>query len=93
MLHPEFLPVNLNEELRRQVSCLLSLKEESRALTQDELEDLWFTMHFAEKLNDHRAIGSCLEVLQSHMDSAMRMGVLIKGMVFDEALMMRVANN
>lgn len=50
-------------------------------------------MHFAEKLNEHKAIGACLEVLQSHMESALSTGVPLKGMVFDEALLIRVANS
>ena len=29
----------------------------------DEVEDLWSALRFAEKLNDHRAIGICLDAV------------------------------
>jgi len=40
------------EENRRQISCLMSLKEESRYMTFDEVEDAWHTLQTAEKLGD-----------------------------------------
>ncbi len=49
---PVYLPISPSEELRRQISCILSLKEENRLLTLDELEDLWYTLNFADKLVD-----------------------------------------
>jgi hypothetical protein len=41
----------------------MSLKEENRSLTRDELEDLWHTISFAERINDQRGLGVCLEVI------------------------------
>jgi hypothetical protein len=41
---PVYLPMSSNEELRRQISCLLTLKEEGRSLTTDEIEDLIYTL-------------------------------------------------
>jgi hypothetical protein len=58
-----YLPLSNSEELRRQISCLLSAKEENRSLTKDEFEDLWHTLGFGEKINDQRSIGVCLEVI------------------------------
>ena len=46
---PVYLPMSSTEELRRQISCLLTLKEEGRSLTSDEIEDLLYTLQFAEK--------------------------------------------
>ena len=54
---------SLQEELRRQVSCVVSMRDEGRILTMDEVEDLWSALRFAEKLNDHRAIGICLDAV------------------------------
>ena len=62
---PVYLPMSSTEELRRQISCLLTLKEEGRSLTSDEIEDLIYTLQFAEKLNDQKAIGLCLEIIVS----------------------------
>lgn len=41
---PVYLPMSSTEELRRQISCLLTLKEEGRSLTSDEIEDLIYTL-------------------------------------------------
>lgn len=60
---PVYLPLSTSEELRRQISCIMSMKEDNRALTLDELEDLWHTLSISEKLNDQKAISFCLEVV------------------------------
>jgi hypothetical protein len=62
------MPLSNSEELRRQISCLLSVKEENRSLTKDEFEDLWHTICFAEKINDQRSIGVCLEVIMQQLN-------------------------
>ena len=54
-----------SEEIRRQLSCILSIKEESRILTLDEAEDVVCTMDFAEKIKDFRSMSICLELLNS----------------------------
>ena len=54
-----------SEELRRQLSCILSIKEENRFLALDEVEDVVCTMDFAEKIRDHRSLSACLELLNS----------------------------
>jgi len=41
---PVYLPLPSSEELRRQISCIMSLREDNRSLTLDELEDLWHTL-------------------------------------------------
>ena len=41
----------------------MSMKEDNRALTLDELEDIWHTLSISEKLNDQKAISVCLEVI------------------------------
>ena len=38
---PIYMPMSTSEELRRQISCLISIKDEDRPLTLDELEDAW----------------------------------------------------
>ena len=52
-----------SEELRRQLSCVLSIRDEGRQLTPDEVEDTLQTMDFAEKMSDFRAVNTCLEIL------------------------------
>lgn len=47
---PQYIPLSKSEELRRQVSCILSLKEEERPLTHDEIEDVFYTLQVAESL-------------------------------------------
>lgn len=64
LCRPEYQPVPSSEELRRQISCVLSIKEENRVMQVDELEDLWYTLNFAEKLNDQRSISVCLDMIQ-----------------------------
>jgi len=33
----------------------MSIKEEDRPLTMDELEDAWYTLQYAEKVHDARS--------------------------------------
>jgi hypothetical protein len=68
---PVYLPLPSSEELRRQISCIMSLREDNRSLTLDELEDLWHTLSVSQKLNDQKAIGVCLEVI--NMQLSLRM--------------------
>jgi hypothetical protein len=51
-----------SEELRRQLSCVLSIRDEGRQLTPDEVEDTLQTMDFADKMSDFRAVNTCLEI-------------------------------
>ena len=62
---PEYIPMSTSEEIRRQLSCILSIKDENRGLTLDEAEDVVCTMEFAEKIKDYRSLRSCLELLNS----------------------------
>ena len=65
---PLYQSLSPTEELRRQLSCLLSLRDEGRLLwTTDEIEDLWHTLQFAEKLNDAKGINTCLEMLAAQI--------------------------
>ena len=57
--------MSTSEEIRRQLSCILSIKDENRGLTLDEAEDVVCTMEFAEKIKDYRSLRSCLELLNS----------------------------
>jgi hypothetical protein len=42
------------------------LKEEDRALTIDELEDAFYTLQYAEKVGDYKAVNTCLEIINSY---------------------------
>lgn len=64
---PIFIQFTQSEELRRKLSCVLSIKEESRQLTPDEVEDTLHTMDFAEKMSDFRAVSTCLEMIVKHL--------------------------
>lgn len=63
------MPLQQSEELRRQLSCLMSIKEEDRYLTVDEFEDAWHTLSFAEKVNDQRSLNTCLDILNSQVNN------------------------
>jgi hypothetical protein len=56
-----------SEELRRQLSCVLSIRDEDRQLTPDEVEDTLQTMDFAEKMSDFRAVNTCLEIFTTEL--------------------------
>ncbi|CDW88620.1 UNKNOWN [Stylonychia lemnae] len=66
---PVFIPLQQTEELRRQISCLMSIKDEDRYLTPDEFEDAWSTLQFAEKINDQRSLNICLELLNHQVNN------------------------
>jgi ABC-type phosphate transport system auxiliary subunit len=55
--------MSMQEELRRQISCLRSIKDEERPLTLDELEDAWYILQFAEKVHDSRSQSICLDLI------------------------------
>lgn len=57
------LSISTAEELRRQISCMISMKDENKQLVKDEIEDVWHILLFAERLNDHKAIAHCLELI------------------------------
>ena len=60
---PCYVPMSTSEELRRQTSCLRSIKDEERILTLDELEDAWYILQFAEKVHDSRSQNLCLDLI------------------------------
>eukprot|EP00347_Sterkiella_histriomuscorum_P004034 403361997 len=66
---PQYIPLQQSEELRRQISCLMSVKEEDRYLTVDEFEDAWHTLTFAEKVNDQRSLNICLDVINQQINN------------------------
>ena len=45
------------------LSCILSMKEEARALTTDEVEDVAWVMDFAANLKEYRSLSACLDLL------------------------------
>lgn len=47
----------------------MSIKDEERYLTSDELEDAWHTLQFAEKVNDQRSINMCLEIINAQVNN------------------------
>jgi len=55
--------MSVSEELRRQISCLLSIRDEERPLTIDELEDAWHILQYAEKIRDARSQNTCLDLI------------------------------
>lgn len=48
----------------------MSMRDENEraALTSDEIEDIQYTLKMAEKLNDQRGIGVCLETLLKDLE-------------------------
>ena len=54
-----------SEETRRMLSCILSIKEEARQITIDEVEDVAWTMNHAARLNDYRSLSACLDLLNT----------------------------
>ena len=62
---------------------MLSLKEEARAFSLDETEDLWHTLSFAEMLGDQKALGIVLEALATqeslpNLDEALLQRIQLK---------------
>lgn len=47
---------------------MLSIKDELRRLTPDEVEDTLHTMDFAEKVSEFRALNTCLDLLYKDLD-------------------------
>ena len=43
----------------------MSIKDEERPLTIDELEDAWYVLQYAEKVHDVRSQNICLEVINT----------------------------
>ena len=78
-----------SEELRRQTSCLLSMKDEGRPLCIDEVEDAIHTLMYAEKVGDVKAQNICLELI--HSSVPMQILNLVKN-VFDLDTLKRIAS-
>ena len=68
LCRPEYLPLSSSEEIRRQISCIMSLREDNRSLTLDEIEDVWYTLSFAEKLSDNKSMSTCLDLLNHQLN-------------------------
>ena len=62
---PHYKPLSVEEEARRQVSCLLSKLEEAKMLFKEEIEDVFATVASCLRLADLKAISVCLELLAS----------------------------
>lgn len=62
---PFFVKMSVSEETRRMLSCILSIKEEARMLTIDEVEDVAWTMEYATNNFDYRSLSACLDLLNS----------------------------
>lgn len=43
----------------------MSIKDEERPLTIDELEDAWYVLQYAEKVHDVRSQNTCLELINT----------------------------
>ena len=65
MCAPHYVPMTPSEETRRMLSCILSIKEEARAMTIDEVEDVTWTMGHSAVLKDYRSHSACLDLLTS----------------------------
>jgi hypothetical protein len=87
---PIYLPLSSSEELRRQISCIMSLKEDNRALTLDELEDLWHTLAVSEKLNDQKAIGVSLELVNMQLTLRLQGKIELCNFFIDEDLLSKI---
>ena len=79
MCAPEYIPMSQSEEIRRQLSCILSIKEENRSLTLDECEDVVCTMDFAEKIRDFRSLSACLEIFNTDRVSDLELSQCLEG--------------
>ena len=47
------------------LSCILSIKQEARQITIDEVEDVAWTMDHAAKFKDYRSLSAYLDILVS----------------------------
>ena len=91
LCRPEYLPLSSSEEIRRQISCIMSLKEDNRSLTLDELEDLWYTLSFAEKLADYKSMSVCLDLLNHQLNQRLQGGrIELSSLFIDEQLLTRI---
>ena len=62
---PFYQELSTSELTRRMLSCILSLREEARELTLDEVEDVTWAMDYAAKLKEYRSLSACLDLLNS----------------------------
>ena len=60
-----FNELSQNEEIRRQISCLQSFKQEEKQLSLDELEDSIETLTLANRINDQKSVFICLDLIQN----------------------------
>lgn len=60
---PFYMPLSTSELTRRMLSCILSMREEARALTIDEVEDVVWVMDYAANLKEYRSLSACLDLL------------------------------
>lgn len=65
MCAPYYVQMTSSEEIRRMLSCILSIKEEARAMTLDEVEDVAWTMNHSAMLKEYRSLSACLDLLTS----------------------------
>lgn len=61
---PFYMLLSTSELTRRMLSCILSMREEARALTTDEVEDVTWVMDYAARLKEYRSLSACLDLLQ-----------------------------
>ena len=61
LCRPYYSSMSASEELRRQISTLMSL--DGALMTIDEAEDAWHTLSFAEKIGDNRSLNTCLDII------------------------------
>ena len=57
------MPLSTSEVTRRILSCILSIREEARMLTTDEVEDVAWAMDFAANLQEYRSLSACLDLM------------------------------
>mmetsp|Transcript_4472 Transcript_4472/g.5519 ORF Transcript_4472/g.5519 Transcript_4472/m.5519 type:complete len:91 (-) Transcript_4472:575-847(-) len=59
------MELSTSELTRRMLSCILSMREEARPLTIDEVEDVAWAMNYAAGLKEYRSLSACLDLLNS----------------------------
>jgi hypothetical protein len=75
-----------SEELRRQLSVLVSRRDEGRRFTKDELQEVWQTMKVAERLNEQRAMGVCLEIVREEVDRVEEEGIDVDDILLEKVI-------
>ncbi len=62
---PYYKPMTAKEELRRQVSCLMSKQEAAKPLLQEEIDDVWYLLEACLRNKEEKGATTCLEILDS----------------------------